>query len=141
MNHARRSVIVLAIGITLVATMGNMAVASKGVQRGPNRVNGTIRLVLLESTDGLPHYGQHVTFDVATTATAKPWVELDCYKGGVHVYQDRRGFFESSLTGQRFTLGTSDAWQNGDADCTAWLEKYTKRGWKHLASTSFHVYA
>jgi len=140
MSGASRFTIVLVIATMLASVGTGAAVAGKGGKRRPNAVGSSISPVLLESTDGLPHYGQHVSFNVSTTATNKPWVELDCYQGGALVYQDWRGFFESSLTGQKFTLGTSEAWQSGAADCTAWLEKYTKRGWKHLASTSFHVY-
>src|SRR2546426_5650873 len=40
--------------------------------------NGTISLVLMNSTDGLAHYGQNVTFNISTTATDQPWVYLVC---------------------------------------------------------------
>ena len=39
----------------------------------PTAPSGTIKLVPLNpSTDGLVHYGQQVTFDVYTSATAYP---------------------------------------------------------------------
>jgi hypothetical protein len=90
---------------------------------GPSGSSGTIALHLLESTDGMAHYGQHVTFDLVTS-DPQPWVELDCFVGGANVYQDRRGFFESSLSDDVFVLGTTRAWQSGEADCTASLIKY-----------------
>jgi hypothetical protein len=109
--------------------------------RGGGDAGGSLSLVLLNSTDGLPHYGQQVTFNVSTTATDSPYVNLRCYQNGVFVGEAWRGFFPTSLTGQTFTLGGSTLWQSGAADCTAYLDKYTKRGWQQLAAISFHVYA
>lgn len=98
---------------------------------------GSISLVLLNSTDGLPHYGQTVTFNISTTATTEPWVNLKCYQNGVLVAEGWNGYFEGSLTGRNFGL-YSPMWTGGAADCTAWL---TTPQWTQLASTSFHVYA
>jgi hypothetical protein len=117
------------------------ALAAKGGGRGGTSGTSSLSLVLLNSTDGLPHYGQQVTFNVDTTATGEPYVNLKCFQNGVFVGEAWRGFFPASLTGQIFSLGGSTAWQGGAADCTAYLDKYTKRGWQQLASTSFHVYA
>src|SRR5260370_17075421 len=36
----------------------------------------TFSLVLVNSTDGLPHYGQNITFTVSTTATTYPTVNV-----------------------------------------------------------------
>jgi hypothetical protein len=150
MKGTSRTFLIMLAMATILATVTTGAAVAGKCEHGNNphcsgggsgSGDGTISLVLLESTDGLPHYGQKVTFDVATTATDKPWVELDCYQGGVLVYQDWRGFFDGSLTGQVFILGTSNAWQSGDADCTAWLMTYTSKGWSEVVSTSFHVYA
>jgi hypothetical protein len=110
----------------------------------PGGGTGTMSLVLLDSTDGVPHFGQKVTFDVSTDATTYPWVTLKCFQNGSQVYQASRGIFPTSL-GQEFTLGPTPSWQGGDADCTAFLEdwdSYSKRGSiQTLASMSFHVYA
>jgi len=104
---------------------------------------GTINLVLLDSTDGLPHFGQHVTFNVSTPSTTKPWVTLRCYVGGTLVDKDSNAMFEGSLD-QIFTLGGTPLWQSGGADCTATLENwdaYTKNGSiTAITSTSFYVY-
>ena len=97
---------------------------------------GSISLVLLNSTDGLAHWGQQVTFKVSTTATKEPWVELRCYQNGALVGQGRKGFWEESLSNEVFTL-KSASWTGGAADCTASLQ--TPQG-TQLASTSFHVY-
>jgi len=105
---------------------------------------GSISLVLLNSTDGLAHFGQRVTFNVSTSATQYPWVTLDCYVGGVLVGEASNGIFPTSL-GETFVLGPSPLWPSGAADCTAWLQNwdsYSKRGTiTNLTSMSFHVYA
>jgi hypothetical protein len=98
---------------------------------------GTITVVLVNSTDGQAHWGQTVTFDVSTTATDQPWVNLNCYQNGVLVAQGWEGFFAGSLDDQMFGL-YSPQWTGGEADCTANL---TTPQWAVLASTSFHVYA
>jgi hypothetical protein len=114
-----------------------------GTSGGTGTGGGTISLALLNSTDGLPHVGQNVTFNFSTSATSQPWVTLYCYQGGTLVYQASRGIFATSLS-QVFAL-QSNSWTSGAADCTAWLQNwsgYSKRGTiQNLASMSFHVYA
>jgi hypothetical protein len=127
-----------------------VALAAKGGAGGGSHgsgsttsAGGSIGLILLSSTDGLPHFGQKVTFDVSTTATTKPWVTVDCSQNGVAVYHASNGIFPTSL-GQVFTLA-SNSWTSGEADCTAWLQNwdnYAKHGTiQDLAAMSFHVYA
>jgi hypothetical protein len=101
--------------------------AAAGKGRGkPGAPSGdgssTIKLVVVNSTDGLPHYGQKVTFDVYTSSTAFPWVLLECSQNGSLVYQYSKGIFPTSL-GQIFTLGPTPAWTGGAADCTAYPQK------------------
>jgi hypothetical protein len=99
---------------------------------------GTIQLVLLNSTDGLPHVMQDVTFNVSTTATLAPYVTLRCYQNGTLVLKSSNGMFVTSLD-QIFTLA-SNSWLSGAADCDATLENWDNGGVVVLASTSFHVY-
>jgi len=126
----------------LVLALAPSAVAAKGGGHGGSTGTGggTISLALINSTDGLAHYGQKVTFAVSTTATTQPWVTLECFQGSL-VYKASNGIFATSLN-QIFTL-SSLAWRGGAADCTAYLENwdsYAKRGAiQRLASTSFHV--
>jgi hypothetical protein len=108
-----------------------------GGKHGGTAGTGTISLVLLDSTDGLAHYGQHVTFNISTTATNQPWVHLQCYQNGSMVAEGWDGYFDGSLSGRDFTLA-SPSWTGGAADCTATL---TTPQWAPLASTSFHVSA
>ena len=102
----------------------------------PSGSGGTISLVLLDSTDGLAHWGGTVTFNIATTATTEPWVNLKCYQGGVLVAEGYNGYFDRSITGRNFRL-YSPSWTGGAADCTAYLTTPQRAV---LASTSFHVY-
>ena len=97
---------------------------------------GTISLVLLNSSDGLAHWGQKVTFNVSTTATSEPWVGLKCYRGGTQVSENWEGFFAGALDDQIFGL-YSPQWTGGDAECTATLTTPQR---SPLGSTSFHVY-
>jgi len=111
---------------------------------GAGGTGGTVSPVYLDSTDGVAHFGQHVTFTVSTSATSYPYVTVDCTRGGMSVYHASRGIFPTSLS-QTFALGPTPSWSSGDADCTATLENwdgYGKRGGiTPLASVPFHVYA
>jgi hypothetical protein len=132
----------LALAAALVAalclSLAPSALAGKGSRPKPsNGGTGTVSLVLLDSADGLAHWGQRVTFNVSTTATTEPWVVLKCYQNGALVAQGSEGFFERSLDDQIFIL-YSPAWTGGAADCTATL---TTPQWAVLGSTSFHVSA
>src|SRR5262245_6401161 len=82
----------------LCMALAPAAVADKGAGGGKPGAGstGTISLVLLNSTDGLPHFGQKVTFNVSTTATSEPWVTLYCYQNGSLVYQGSNGIFSTS---------------------------------------------
>jgi hypothetical protein len=103
---------------------------------------GTIALAPLvvdNNGDGAPNYTDVVTFDISTTATTTPYVNLVCSQNGSVVASGWRGYWAGSLdTSWNFGL-ESGAWPGGAADCTAYLKKQTKRGWSILASTSFHV--
>jgi hypothetical protein len=147
MHRTRR----LSVGLALLAALAALVLAAApaamaakgsgggagGKHGGGSTGTGSISLVLLDSTDGLAHYGQHVTFNVSTTATNQPWVHLQCYQNGTLVAEGWDGYFDGSLSGRNFTLA-SPSWTGGAADCTATL---TTPQWAPLASTSFHVYA
>ena len=102
----------------------------------------TVKVVLLNSTDGLAHQGQQVTFDVLTTVTDRPYVRLDCYQNQVWVYDQWAGFYPDFTWPwmQTFPLSNS-MWTSGEADCTATLYYFGGRGTKDITSIKFHVYA
>jgi hypothetical protein len=133
-----RAALLAAVAALFLAS-ATPALAGKGGRPKPpsgTGGGGTISLVLLDSTDGLAHYGGWVTFNIATTATSEPWVVLKCYQNGTLVAQGYNGYFDRSITGRNFGLA-SPSWTGGAADCTASL---TTPQWAVLASTSFHVY-
>jgi hypothetical protein len=101
---------------------------------------GTVSVVLLESTDNLAHFGKKVTFNV-TTSNPYPWVNLVCTKNGTVVMNMTHGFFPAYQYGQTFTLGPTDLWPGGTADCTARLVSYDSHNRQTLlGTTTFHVY-
>jgi hypothetical protein len=136
-----RIALVALLALTLVLVPAAAAGKGRGKPGAPSGDgSSTIKLVVVNSTDGLPHYGQKVTFEVYTSATAYPWVLLECSQNGSLVYQYSKGIFPTSL-GQIFTLGPTPAWTGGAADCTAYLQKWDRRKKTTLATLSFHVYA
>ena len=100
---------------------------------------GTISVVPMDSTDGLAHYGQRVTFDLYTTATDSPFVQVRCSQAGTLVYQDTQGYFPNAIGDHWFRLGPTPLWQSGAADCTGHLVKHSRNSLQQLASTAFQV--
>jgi hypothetical protein len=140
-NRVANVAMILALVLALLAPV---AFASKGGGKGNPGGGGSgssFTLVLLDSSDGLPHYGQQVTFDVSTTATTKPFVRVYCYQNGVRVYWASAGFYPGYPWpwAQNFTLSSS-YWTGGPADCTADLY-YTPNGRRFitLETLGFHV--
>lgn len=119
------------------------AVAGKGGGKG-GHTSGTssLSLVLLDSTDGLAHWGQKVTFNVSTTATTQPNVDLTCSKSGTVVYGATTGFYDGYPWPwtQIMTL-SSKSWTGGDADCAALLYYFKGTRKMALATLKFHAYA
>ena len=129
------SIAVLALVPAALAGKGGGGTGGGGK---PSRAgNGTITLAPVNSADGLAHYGGIVSFNISTTATTQPWVNLKCSQNGVVVAQGWDGYFVGSLSGESFGLYSGN-WTGGAADCTAYL---TTPQHSVLASTSYHVYA
>jgi hypothetical protein len=136
----------LVVGIcVIVAITGVIGFRSPGFVPAASKQpasSSSLPLVLLNSTDGLPHYGQSVTFQVSTTATAQPNVSLDCYQGGSLVYGAVSGFYASyPWPGtQDFPLA-SPSWTGGPASCTASLYYFSGKKTVTLTTLNFQVYA
>lgn len=140
------------VRIALIAAVAALAIAPAalagkgGGGKPPGGGGGTttsssLSLVLLNSTDGLPHVGQQATFNVSTTVE-RPQVNARCYQNGALVYDEWHGFFEGSWFGQTFTFGPTPSWTGGAADCTARLVTYSANGRLNTHATiSFRVYA
>jgi hypothetical protein len=139
-----RSMLVLAVGGALVSVIIAGPAIARNNGNGGNKTNtsSSFRLVLLNSTDGLPHWGQKVTFKVSTTATSQPFVSLRCYKSGVLVYSAQAGYYPSYPWPSAKTMVLkSNAWKGGGADCTATLFYASGNRVITLATKDFHVYA
>ena len=108
--------------VALALALAPVAVAAKSGKPGPGGSTATFRLVLLDSADGVPHWGQRVTFDVGTTATDRPMVSLKCFQGGTLVYAFQAGFYPDYPWTKVATL-RSNSWTGGAADCDARLYK------------------
>jgi hypothetical protein len=122
------------------ATLSTLAKGGKPVL---GTGDSTIDLLTPDSADGVAYVGQHVTFDVHTTATDFPWVTLDCWVNGVQIYHQSLSWAVGTLYSRTFTLA-SNGWTSGAADCTATLENWdgiSKNGGKivALASKDFAV--
>jgi hypothetical protein len=84
-----------------------------------------------------PQFGDTITFNVSTTQTTNPFVNLVCSGNGIG-YNSWAAFWPTSGA---FILA-SGGWTSGAADCTAKLVMYVSSSkYKVLASTSFHVNA
>jgi hypothetical protein len=133
--------LIFSFSSALLAFSSSDAFAARGGGRNKPAptVSGSLSLVLVDSTDGTAHWGQHVTFNV-TSSAAYYFVRLDCYQGGVWVYEQTNGFYVGWLWTRNFTLA-STAWSSGAADCTALLYSTSADGsnFQSLATMSFHV--
>lgn len=131
----------LLVATLVIGLIAGSALAAKGGgHTARTKDAGTVSLVLMDSTDGVAHHDQRITFDVATTATDRPFVGLRCWQGENWVYDGYVGYFPDYLWDPWFVLD-SNYWADGTAaSCTARLFYYDKRGnQKVLASTDFAV--
>lgn len=135
-----------AVTVVLITMLGasSPALAAKGgggKPPGGGSSSSSVRLVLLDSTDGLPHYGQRVTFSVSTTATTRPFVRLNCYQNGGWLYSASAGYFADYPWSQDLILSSSASggWSGGAADCDATLYSNDGRRSTDLATIAFHV--
>jgi hypothetical protein len=109
------------IAMLVVGLMAGSAFAAKGGGANPSG-DGSLALVMVTDVngDGLPNWGDQVTFTVSTTATDRPTVRLYCYQNGTLVYTFSAGFFAGYPWTTVYGL-SSQSWTGGAADCTASL--------------------
>jgi len=138
---AALAVVALAVSLALVPA----ALAGKGGAGTGGKVGGgTLSLVMIQdaNSDGLPNWGDTVTFNVSTTATSQPVVSLSCYQNGSLVFSSSAGFYpDYAYPWLRNFILSSTAWSSGAATCTATLEYYNGKRMATLATLSFPVYA
>ena len=142
-THTRRRTIVslsvLFLALLTAVGASTPALAAKGGGK-PTSSSSSLTLVLLDSTDGVAHWGQRVTFDVTTTATTEPHVSLKCVQSGVTVLTSQTGYYASYPWPwtQVMTL-SSGAWTAGAADCAASLYYFNGSKTVTAATLAFHV--
>ena len=66
------------MAILVLVSASLPAAAAKGGRHNSAATSSGFTLVVLNSTDGLAHWGGQVTFAVSTTATTEPHVSLQC---------------------------------------------------------------
>lgn len=82
-----------------------------------------------------PHaeYGSTVTVNSDGGGQADAFANISCYQDGVIVYSQ----WNSTGTSQ-FTLGPTQRWTSGDADCMASVQYLHKNGrWRTMATYGF----
>ena len=127
------AVVLAGLALVPVALAGKPAGGGKGG-------TGTLTLVMLNDAngDGLPNWGDSVTFNVSTTATTTPNVSLTCSQNGTLVYSAVTGFYASYPWPwtQVMTL-TSASWTGGAASCSAKLYYSSGRSTVTLNTLTF----
>ena len=127
--------------IMLVTSVSGLNLVTVGSHHAPASTS-SLKLVLVNSTDGLAHWGQSVTFNVSTTATAEPNVSLDCYQNGSLVLGAVAGFYPSyPWPDSKTFILSSPAWIGGPASCTAALYYFSGRKTVTLTTMAIPVSA
>ena len=139
-GRTRWTIVLLTATMLAVVVTGAALAAPGGKGGGANKSGSNLKLVLLNSTDGVPHWGQDITFEVSSSA-AEPNVNVRCYRAEDFVYDGWAAFWAGAWFGQTMTL-SSQAWPDGEADCTARLVTFGSNGRERTLKTmTFHVYA
>lgn len=127
---------VLALSLALVpAAFAGKGSGGGGKGGGGGSVSNPL-MVVDNNANGLPNWGDTITFNVSSSATY-PSVEVDCSQNGVLVYAGTVGFYPSYAWARQFIL-SSTAWSGGAASCTATLYSTSTNGHRsNIASLSF----
>jgi hypothetical protein len=135
----------ITVGIAAGVAVAVVAPSPASADRGGHRaLNGTssIKLEVLTGSDTVPNWGDQITFDVATTATDQPHVDVVCTQNGATVYSATTGYYASYPWPwtQVMTL-QSQMWTGGAADCTATLYYFDGRHTPVLSTLPFTAQA
>jgi hypothetical protein len=120
------------IAALVVGLMAGTAFAGKGGASKPGGGgkpaggggSGTLTLVMVNDANGngAPNWGDSVTYTVATTSTASPYVSTQCTQNGVLVLSTSAGWFASYAWPNARTVPlATDRWTGGAASCVAKL--------------------
>ena len=130
------SLIVLLV-FGLIAGTSLAAAGGKGVGGG-KPAGGTIQHYVLDGADAVANHTERVAFNVATTATDRPFVGVRCWQGSAWVLDRYTGYFSTYMFEPWVTLDSSYWTPDQPANCIARLFYYDKRGnQKVLATVDF----
>jgi len=142
-----RGAAILALVAAFSLAVSSVALAGKPGGNAGGKSSSSLSLVVLSSSGVAsattqPTFGSHVTFNVGTTATTQPYVGVKCFQNGSRVYEQWAGIFADFYGSQTYTLGPTQLWTGGSANCTASLVSFDSRGRATtLASMAFDVAA
>jgi hypothetical protein len=131
------------IASLVVGLMAGTALAGRGGGHGkpPRGTGGSGSISLVtppvvdNNSNGAANWHDVVRFNVSTTSTTSPYVNLYCYQNGVFVVGGAEGYFAGALDDGNFGL-YGGSWDGGAANCTA---KLVDGSGSVLGSTSFDV--
>jgi hypothetical protein len=133
---------VAVVAVTSIIGFNTLTTVPVASHHNGGTTSSGLTLVLVNSTDGLPHWGQQVTFSVSTTATSYPYVSLNCYQNNSLVYSASAGFFPSyPWPGSQIMPLSSPTWTSGAASCTAALWYQSGKRDLTISTLTFKVYA
>jgi len=134
----------VAASLVLALALVPMALAGKGKPGGggggSTSGGGSLSLVMVsdQNGNGLPNWGDSVTFNISTTATSQPNVSLTCTQNGVVVYGAVSGFYAGYPWPWTQVMSlSSQNWTGGAASCVAKLYYFSGSKTVTLASLSF----
>lgn len=138
----RRVAAAVALVVALVAVP--MAVAGKGGKPGHGGAGGTTSGYVVAVDQAAPYvFGQSITVTTNVPPypnNTGPWIDLRCYQNGAKVLGvTHAGFAGGWYYGWPFSLGPTQMWTGGAADCTVVVSHQSNKKIVTDASTSFHV--
>jgi hypothetical protein len=131
----KKTFIAIALVVVIAIVAGPASAGGRGGKGKPSGgTSSSLSLVLMNGATQAQRGGS-VTFNVATTATDRPFVGLRCYQGPDWVYDAYVGYFDGAMFDSFFTLD-SPYWRTGEAaSCTARLFWYDRRGNQNVLTT------
>lgn len=92
--------------------------------------------------NGLPNWGESISFTVTSTATAEPHVSVVCKQNGVVIYGATTGYYPTyPWPWTQVMILSSQMWTGGAADCQATLYAYSGSTSTAIGGLAFTVYA
>jgi hypothetical protein len=127
------------IVILIFGLIASGALAAKGGGRQSTGGSYTV------SVDQSAPYSFGETISISTTTptypdNTGPWIDLSCFQGDVKVLDTMHAAFDGGwYYGWPFSLGPTQMWSGGAADCTVRVYHQKQKRLVTDATTSFHV--